>query len=83
MPLIPQDIYDIAEHIVHRIEEYSYGFMESETLLNFEDYIQSRVATELQAKFSRYDIEEAFSDSRIKTIINFYETGTQEDEIFH
>ena len=73
-------IYDIAEWIVYNIEDLTEGFVESESPLSFSNYIKSRVATSLQLKYDPQQINTAFDDERIKTIISFYEEERDESE---
>lgn len=69
-----EDIYFIAEHIAHSISKLAERYEQAGSHLNFDDYILTNVAVDLQWKYSRYQVAEAFEDSRIKLLLDFYVT---------
>lgn len=82
MRITGQDIYDIAEHIVHSMSKYMENYMQSGNLMSFNYYVQSMVAVEMQSKYSKYDIQEAFEDHRIQAIVSFYEMDSDDEDDF-
>jgi hypothetical protein len=81
-----QDIYDICEHVVYNIESYVQNYQTSETYLTFSDYVLTRVCVQLQGTYNKYDIQEAFEDSRIQAVVAFYEANEDDEDnetIFH
>lgn len=83
--LSPQDIYDISEFVIHNIETFVEQYMRYGSNLTFPDYVQSRVATQLNLKYNRYDIAEAFENEKLKAIVEFYvfDDEEEQDKIVH
>lgn len=77
------DLMYIAAHIMHNVEALNLRYSKSETMLDFADFIQTNVATDLKDKYSRYQIQEAFEDQRIKTVIDFYFDYQQAERTIH
>lgn len=77
------NVYTIAEWIVYNIEDLSLQYMEAESFLPFEIYILNRATVAMQNTLNKFEVEEAFDDYRIQTIIDFYkeERNEQEDQI--
>jgi rRNA maturation endonuclease Nob1 len=74
MTLTDDDIYFIADHITHSISKLVERYEQAGSHLTFDDYILTNVAVDLQWKFSRYIVQEAFEDRRIKLLLDFYVT---------
>jgi hypothetical protein len=68
------DIYFIADHIAHSITKLAERYEQAGSHLTFDDYVLTNVAVDLQWKYSRYVIQEAFEDRRIKLLLEFYIT---------
>lgn len=73
-------VYDVAEWIVYNIEDLCFQYVEAESNLPLELYIMNRAAVALRSKYSSIEIEEAFNDYRIKTIIDFYQEDIDESK---
>lgn len=65
-------IYEVAEWIVYNIEDLSLQYMEAESFLPLELYIMNRAAVAMQGKYNSIEIEQAFDDYRVQTIIDFF-----------
>lgn len=79
--MIDQDVYDIAEHIVHNIKDYIEDFQsDPDNYMSFKSYVRARVSTELNGKYTKMQIAEVFEDHRIKVIIDFYEMDIEDDD---
>jgi hypothetical protein len=76
-------VYEIAEWIVYNIEDLSLQYMEAESFLPLELYIMNRAAVALRGKYNSIEIEQAFDDHRVQTIIDFFreERDEQTDTI--
>ena len=74
MLLTEEDIRLIADHIAHTIDTLSERYIKYGSYLDFDDYILTNISTDLNYKYSRYQIEEAFEDRRIKILIRFFLT---------
>lgn len=73
-------IYDIAQWVVHNIEDLSIGYMNSNSLMSFAGYIKARAATSLQYIYNSKEVDDAFDDDRIKVIISFFEESRDESK---
>ncbi len=80
-----EDIYYIADHITHSINKLAERYQQAGSHLTFDDFILTNVAVDLQWKYSRYVIEEAFADRRIKLLLEFFitEDDYKEFETIH
>jgi hypothetical protein len=85
MTINDDDIYLIADHIAHSIDKFAERYMNYGSHLTFDDYVLTNVAVDLQWKYSRYQIQEAFEDRRIKLLLEFYitEENYQDDNTIH
>jgi hypothetical protein len=83
MKLSDQDIYDISEYVVWKIEDYIDDFEKFGTYLTLDDFIKERLVIDLKLKYNRYQIEEAFEDYRLITIMAFYMEEPTEDDTLH
>ena len=79
--MIDQDVYDIAEHIVHNIKDYIEDYQsDPDNYMSFKSYVRTRVSTELNGKYTKMEIAEAFDDHRICTIVDFYEMDIEDED---
>jgi hypothetical protein len=83
MKLTGQDIYDISKYITDKIEDYIDDFTTYGTYLTLDDFIKERLILDLKLKYNRYQIEEAFEDYRLITIMDFYMEEPTEDDTLH
>lgn len=73
-------VYDLADWLVHNIEDLSLQYMEAETSLPVEAYLMNRAVMAFQDKLPPIEVRAAFEDHRIQTIISFYCEGRDESE---
>lgn len=69
-----EDVMFVADHIAHNIETITERFIEESSYLPFDDYVLMAVVTDLSWKYTRYQVQEAFEDSRIKLLLEFFIT---------
>lgn len=74
MLLTDEEIQIIADHIIHTIEQLCERYIKYGSYLELDDYVLTNVATDLQYRFNRYQIQEAFEDRRIRLLIDFFLT---------
>ena len=69
MALIDQDIFDIAQFIISNFKTFMFDYKNTNAIESFEDYLQSRLETDLNHKYNKYDIQEAFEDERMQMLL--------------
>ena len=72
MQLTDQDVYDISEHLISRIQDYIELYDSVSNFLPLEDFLRDQVSKDLTLKYTKYQVEEAFEDRRLVSIMNFY-----------
>lgn len=73
-------VYDIADWLVHNIEDLSIQFMDAETSLPIEAYLANRAVMAFQNRLTPIEVRAAFDDHRIQVIVSFYCEGRDESE---
>lgn len=74
MNLTDEDLYYIGRHLADNMETYFENYLSAKSPLPLQDYIQAWTATDLNGKYTSFQIREAFQDHKIKTLMEFFLT---------
>jgi len=70
--LTNEQFFDICEYVCINIDTYIENYQRFGSYLPFDDYVLTRIATQLMFKYSRYDVQECFEHPKMKAILSFY-----------
>jgi hypothetical protein len=69
MSILDNDIFEIAQFIISNMRQFKYEYNQSDKMSPLDEFILNLVQINLKHKYNRYEIEEAFEDERMKTLL--------------
>lgn len=78
-----RDIIEIQKHILQHIEDYATNYMLLASALSFDDFIKEQITIDLRLKYNKYQIEEAFCNPKILSLLDFYSNEKEDTDYLH